>query len=293
MREGVTLRSACTGLALALGALGCGGHASSPPAAPQSLVEQRPYGFKAPAGYDPARPTPLVLVLHGYSSSGLGLAQYFGMLEDADQHGYLLAYPDGLIDSRNNRFWNATDFCCNFDGRAVDDVAYLGAVIDDVATHYNLDPKRVYVAGHSNGGFMAYRLACDIGSRIAAIVSLAGAMPKVGQCVGASPVNVLQVHGDADQTIFYGGSGGYPSAEESVAMWAQKNSCVGPLGEAGANIDLDTQISGAETTVRGYAGCPAAGAAGLWTIVGGGHVPSLGPSWADQVWAYLSAHPKP
>lgn len=290
MHEGARLRATCAGLALALGTLGCGGE---PPTVPKSLVEQRPYGFKAPAGYDPSRPTPLVLVLHGYSSSGLGQVQYFGMLDDADQHGYLLAYPDGLLDSRNNRFWNATDFCCNFDGRAVDDVAYLGAVIDDVAEHYNVDLKRIYVAGHSNGGFMAYRLACDIGSRLAAIVSLAGAMPQGGQCLGASPVNVLQVHGDADQTIFYGGAPGYPSAEQSVAIWAQKNACAGPLGALGANIDLDTRIAGAETTVRAYAGCPPVGSAGLWTIVGGGHIPSLGPSWADQVWAYFAAHPKP
>jgi polyhydroxybutyrate depolymerase len=285
-------------LALAAGLVACGSDSRPSPAATPSptlsLVEARPYGFLAPASYRSSTPTPLVITLHGYGSNGRQQAEYFGLPADAEEHGYLLAYPDGLVDARGSRFWNATDACCNFYGNPVNDVAYLGAVIDDVAAHYTVDPKRVFVIGHSNGGFMAHRVACEIGGRIAAIISLAGATWRnPANCPAASLVNVLQVHGDADQTISYVGNGVYPSAPETVAIWAQKNGCVGALEDRGADKDLDLGITGRETRTESYAGCPPGGAADLWTIAGGGHIPNLGSSWADEAWAYFSAHAKP
>ncbi len=106
------------------------------------LVVDRPYELAVPAAYAGA-PTPLVVLLHGYSVNGATQLVYFGLGPSVDTHGFLLAYPDGTIDSKMNRFWNATDACCNFDGSKVDDVAYLDAVIDDVRAHYNIDPKRI------------------------------------------------------------------------------------------------------------------------------------------------------
>lgn len=276
------------------GDYGGGGATPAPSASPLPLLEARPYRFKVPAGYVPSTPAPLVIILHGYGSDGLNQAQYFGFLAGADKHGYLLAYPDGLIDASGKRFWNATDACCNFYGNPVDDVAYLSAVVDDVAAHYNVDPKRVYVAGHSNGGFMAHRLACDRGDRFAAVVSLAGAVwQDASRCTAPSLVSVLQVHGDADQTILYNGTSAYPSALQTVATWAQKNACRGGLEPAGTDKDLDTGIPGTETRAESYAGCPPGGAVGLWTIRGGAHVPALGSTWEDELWTYFKAHPKP
>jgi polyhydroxybutyrate depolymerase len=257
-------------------------------------VQARPYGLLVPASYRAASPAPLVVVLHGYGSNGRQQAEYFGLLADAEEHGYLLAYPDGLTDPRGSRFWNATDACCNFYGSLVDDVAYLSAVIDDVAARYSVDPKRVFVIGHSNGGFMAHRLACDIGGRLAAVISLAGDnWRSAARCPAGAVVNVLQVHGDADETISYLGNGVYPSALESVSIWAQKNRCLGTLEGRGGDKDLDLGITGAETRVEGFGDCPPGGAADLWTIESGRHIPRLGTSWADEAWAYFSAHPKP
>lgn len=280
---------------LATGLSACGDESRPEPAATPSpsLVALRPYGLAVPGAYRASTPAPLVVVLHGYGSGGRAQAEYFGLLADAEEHGYLLAYPDGLVDPRGNRFWNATDGCCNFYGSSVNDVAYLGAVIDDVASRYTVDAKRVFVVGHSNGGFMAHRLACEIGGRLAAVVSLAGAVwQNPGACPAVSPVNVLQVHGDADETISYTGGPSYPSALQTAALWAQKNRCSGAL-EAGVDKDLDVQLPGLETRAESYAGCPPGGAVGLWTIQGGGHIPRLGASWADEVWAYFSAHAKP
>src|SRR5205814_3467937 len=113
-----------------------------------------------PPGYDATKPTPLLILLHGYTASGAQQEMYFKLGPVANAQGFLYAIPDGTVDGAGNRFWNATDACCNYFGSAVDDVAYLGAIMDDVGTRYNVDPKPIFVVGHSNGGFMAHRLAC-------------------------------------------------------------------------------------------------------------------------------------
>ncbi len=126
-----------------------------------------------------------------------------------------VAHPDGTPDRADRRFWSATDACCDFGGANVDDVAYLTAVIDDVAARYAIDPKRVWVAGISNGGFMAHRLACERADKIAAIVSFAGATwADPARCAPTAPVSVLEVHGAADPVVRYEGGASLPGGRE-------------------------------------------------------------------------------
>ena len=114
-----------------------------------------------PAKYDKSTPAPLVVLLHGYTSSGKQQESYMKFGELADTYGFLLATPDGTREDseRNYRFWNATEACCNFHGSDVDDSAYVRSIIDLVKAEYSIDPDRVYLIGHSNGGFMSYRMA--------------------------------------------------------------------------------------------------------------------------------------
>jgi polyhydroxybutyrate depolymerase len=280
------------------GAADGAGGSSETGAAGGSLVEQRPFKLKVPSGYDASKPTPLLILLHGYSASGFLQDAYFNLAPVADDKTFLYAYADGTLDKEKKLYWNATDACCNFDKAPVDDVAYIGAIIDDVSAHYNVDAKRVFIVGHSNGGFMAHRLACDIAPRIAAIVSLAGGQWKdPSLCKPSEPVSVLQVHGDKDETIHYEGgqtqSAVYPSAHETVATWAAKNGCTGALTPDGTTLDLDTNVPGNEAHVERYEGCPASGAVELWTLQGSSHIPSFGPAWGPSIYAFLSAHPKP
>ena len=262
-----------------------------------ALIDERPYALVVPESYDPDVSTPLVVLLHGYGATAALQNVYFRFTPDAQEHGYLLALPDGTPDAGDSQFWNATDACCKFGDERVDDVAYLEAVLDDVEAQYNVDASRVYFVGHSNGGFMAHRLACEIGDRIAAIVSLAGATwEDASACTAADHVNILQVHGTDDDTIAYdGGSNGgltYPSAEQTVAQWATHNGCGGELAPDGT-LDIEVDLEGEETQLQTYADCPPGGQVALWTIEGGGHIPSFDDFWADTVWAYLQAHPKP
>src|SRR5262245_23585189 len=108
-----------------------GGTADLTPSNDASLVEARPYDLHVPPGYDPQKPTPLVILLHGYTATGALQESYFKLTPVADAQGFLYATPDGTIDAAGKRFWNATDACCNVFGAPVDDVAYIGAIIDD------------------------------------------------------------------------------------------------------------------------------------------------------------------
>ncbi len=256
----------------------------------------RPYGLKVPSGYDGQHPVPLVVLLHGYGSNGSAQNTYFRLGDEADRSGFLLASPDGTRDYLGNRFWNATDACCDFYLRGVDDVAYLDAVLDDVGARYRVDPARVFLVGHSNGAFMAHRYACDRPGRVAAIVTLAGMQWKDARhCGASSPVSVLHVHGRRDGTIDYeGGStpkGPYPGAVETVGTWAAKDGCPGSLVPTDRRIDLDRMVAGAETTVQRYEGCTGADVE-LWTIEDGGHIPAFNGNWAPSIWEFMAAHPK-
>ncbi|GAC1352658.1 MAG: hypothetical protein NVS3B20_12750 [Polyangiales bacterium] len=264
-----------------------------------SLTAARPYHTKIPASYDKSKPTPLVILLHGYGGSGALQESYFKLGDVGKTKTFLLAYPDGTLDKDSRLFWNATDACCDFGPKAPNDVAYVSAIIDYMSSNYNVDPKRIFIVGHSNGGFMAHRLACDLSNRVAAIVSLAGAVWKdTAKCNPKEPVAVLQVHGDKDAVVSYLGgpftAGGpvYPGARETVADWATKDGCGPTLNATTERLHLDSSQLGMETRVERYAGCKG-GAVELWTIEGGGHIPSLVPSWADTIYAFLSAHPKP
>lgn len=262
-----------------------------------ALIAARPYDVTVPPSYDGGTATPLVVLLHGYSADAASQDLYFGMSTAARARGFLLALPNGSRNASLLRFWNATDACCAF-GDPVDDVAYLTAVLDDMQRRFNVDPKRVYFAGHSNGGFMAHRMACERADRIAAIVSLAGAVWKdETKCTPSQPVSVLQAHGTLDTVILYGGGLNaiyeYPGAEETVATWAVKNGCGATTTHLMPDQDLVSDLLGDETERIAYDGCPASGAAELWRLTGATHLPTFNGSWANAIYDWMLAHPKP
>jgi polyhydroxybutyrate depolymerase len=288
---------------LALASAGCSKSSAATRAAPPSpLVAARPYKVDLPPRYDPAKPAPLLLALHGYGADGNDVAaSSFGVSALALAHGAFVAHPDGTPDQRGARFWDATDSCCNFGGARVDDVAYLSAVVDDVAAHYAIDPKRVWVLGLSNGGFMSHRLACDGADKFAAIVSVAGATwNDPGRCKPNSRVSVLEVHGAADPVVRYEGStsvsvgrgGPFPSVDTTVARSAAEEGCAGALATFGTQTGFDGEHPGGETEVARWTGCPAGVDVERWKMLGGRHIPRFTPAWNEAVIAWLERHPK-
>ena len=267
-------------------------------AANDELTANRPYDVFVPTGYDAAAPTPLVLLLHGYTASGDIQEAYFQLEPLAESRGFLYVHPDGTVDAAGQQFWNGTDACCAFGGDAPDDAAYLMAIIEQVSAVYNVDPKAVFLAGHSNGGFMSYRMACEHADTIAGIASLAGAsFADEDDCAPSEPVSVLQVHGTSDETIKYDGgsiaSVEYPSAPQTVQHWVAYNGCdTTPTSTVDA-LDLDGGIDGVESDVEAFSGCEQGSAVELWTIDGGSHIPGVTMNFSVGVIDFLLAHPKP
>jgi polyhydroxybutyrate depolymerase len=281
---------------------------SSTPAASSSPditldLDGRPFRLHVPAAaagaVGAAGKAPLVVLLHGYTSSGAEAEEYFQLTAESDRRGFLYAIPDGTINREDKRFWNATPACCDFFGSGVDDSGYLIRLVDTVAARYPVDPARVYFVGHSNGGFMALRMACDHADRVTAVVSLAGAATAdPAQCQPARPVSVLQIHGTSDRTIRYEGSaiGGrrYPSAEGTVALWRGLDGCADRADRSGPRLDLDSRLTGPETTVTAWHdGCRGGARAELWSIEEGGHIPELTPAFATGVADFLLARTAP
>ena len=172
-------------------------------------------------------------------------------------------------------------------------------IIDDVSSRYNVDSKRVFLIGHSNGAVMSHRYACDMAPRVAAIVSLGGGnWFDEGLCAPSAPVSVLVVHGTMDESVNYNGGvapangSSYPSAIATVGAWATRNGCTGALAPTGL-LDVDSGLAGEETRVDAYSGCPTGGAVELWTIENGRHEPALQPTSAELFYGFMTAHPKP
>ena len=258
---------------------------------------ERPFTLVLPSNYQPSTPAPLIIGLHGYTAESPYAQNYFALGKVADEKGILTVYPSGSKDTNGYLFWNATPACCNFDSNSVDDEAYLLSIIDSVSKDHTVDPARIYIIGHSNGGFMAHRMACNQSDRIAAIVSLAGATysnPK--SCNPTSPVSVLQIHGSNDEVISYTGgylfSSAYPSARRTIDLWGKLNECGKKPYRVLPRLDLDRKISGLETTVLRYKGCKTGANSELWTINKGKHSPELSATFAKSVIDYLLAHPK-
>jgi polyhydroxybutyrate depolymerase len=274
------------------GAGGAGGEGGLPP-----IGGDRPVEVFVPSGYQDGTPAPLVILLHGYSSSGDEGENYFQLQPIAEARGFLYAHPDGTVDQGGQQFWNATDACCDLSGTGVDDSGYLRQVVDEIKVRYTVDPKRVFFLGHSNGGFMSFRMACDHADAIAAVASLAGAMAAdPAACAPTEPVAALQIHGTDDPLILYeGGQLGeapYPGALESVQRWVTLDGC-DPMPMAGPALDLEADLPGAETTTEAFTGCDPGGHAELWSIAGAGHVPVLSAEFSTRVVDFLLAHPKP
>ena len=257
----------------------------------------RPFGVFVPSSITPGVPAPLIVLLHGYSGSGTQIEDYFGLEPVAEQRGMLLVHPSGTVDEFGLRFWDATDACCRRSGDPVDDSGYLLDVIDAVSERYAVDPDRIWLVGHSNGGFMSYRMACDHADRIAAIVSLAGTgFVDASRCSPSAAVSVLQIHGTADRVIDYDGGEifdhPYPGALDTLSGWMTNNSCGGTLVESGERLDLDTELEDDDTTVLRAEACPPGIAVELWRIDEGAHSPVLSPDFASLVIDFLQAHPK-
>jgi polyhydroxybutyrate depolymerase len=169
------------------------------------------------------------VVLHGAGTNGKIMEGFSGMSEQADKSGFIACYPNGTgLDPFLT--WNAGSFPVAAPGaKKPDDIGYIRKVLDDVATVANVDAKRVYVVGMSNGGMMAYRCGAEMSDRFAAMASVTGTI-VTEKWEPKHPMPVLEIHGTKDGLVpFEGTMKGkmlkFPAIEDVVQTCAKQNGC--------------------------------------------------------------------
>jgi polyhydroxybutyrate depolymerase len=254
--------------------------------------ERRTVHVHLPGGYDPTRPTPVILNFHGLTSNADQQKLLSGMIRKADSANFIAVHPEGTGVAQS---WNA-GVCCGEAARtAVDDIGFVRQMLDELERQLCVDPRRVFATGMSNGGFLSHRIACELSMRVAAIAPVAGVL-GVPTCSPARPVSVFQFHGTLDTLVPYNGNPatGFVSVAQSMSGWAGRNGC---------SLTPRETLKKGEVTCVTYEACRAGSEVNLCTVTGGGHtwpgglpVPALGLTTmaidaTDLMWEFFQKHP--
>ena len=183
----------------------------------------REYVVYIPDSYDETSAVPLMLNFHGFGGSASEFMNDADMRSLAESETFILVYPQGSC-SDGSSHWNP----CPLGGgnkSTADDVGFVESLINEISADYNLDMERIYAAGYSNGGMMAYGLANYKSDLIAAVASVSGAMLD---CTGTTshPMPVIHLHGTADGVIPYNGSSDWSSAQNTLDHWINFNNTI-------------------------------------------------------------------
>ena len=182
--------------------------------------ETREYLIYIPNSYDTIKSVPLLLNFHGFGGSANEFMNDADMRSLAASYSFILVYPQGSsLDGFSH--WNA----CPIGGdnkSDADDFGFVEAIINKVSSQYNIDVERIYSAGYSNGGMMAYGLANYRSDLIAAVASVSGAMLD---CIGSTshPMPVVHLHGTSDGVLPYNGSNDWNSVQSTLDHWINFN----------------------------------------------------------------------
>ncbi len=259
----------------------------------------RSFRVYRPASLSSRGPAPLVVMIHGGYGSAQNAETDYGWDGQADADRFVVAYPDGI-----GHAWNVGGGCCGSPARDhIDDVAFITQMVTTIGHEVPIDPARVYATGISNGGLMAYRLACD--THVFAAIGPDSAT-LMGTCPSPAPVSVIHIHGLSDDRIpFTGGKGtGFatvvdgPPVPTVIAMWRSVDGCAAPT------------VTTAGVVTTSVATCPAGRSVELITITGAGHQwpggkghgligramgldqPSTALAATPTIWAFFQAHPR-
>jgi polyhydroxybutyrate depolymerase len=266
---------------------------------------QRDYFEHLPAQHQSS--PPLILILHGGDSNATSTETNSGFDALGDQQGFVAVYPDGYKKS-----WADGRGKVPADQAGIDDVAFLVAVIAEVQSRDGTDPKRTFLTGISNGGFMDLTFACQRSDLVAAVAPNAGSMGTsvAPTCTPSRPLSVMNIHGTADPVVPYDGGqmtgqGGVTtiiSSQQVLTSWAAWNRCAA-IGTT--QPQPQTVQDGTSLTITRASGCPIGISVELWTVVGGGHtwpggqqylpIAAIGPvshqfSAPSAIWQFFASH---
>jgi polyhydroxybutyrate depolymerase len=265
-----------------------------------SSGEKRSYLLYVPKNYDPATPTPLVIVIHGFAQWPANQARVSQWNALADEKGFIVVYPSGTEFPKR---WRAS--AISVEGKdPLIDVQFLSDLMDNLGGQYNIDPARIYANGLSNGAGMTFLLSCTLPDRIAAIGGVAGAyLYPMEQCHRSRPIPMMVFHGDTDPVVPYlgGPSRSFEVPFPSIPVWVEKYAAMNSCQSSGQSITgLPSDIVGVH-----YSGCEQGADVVFYNILGGGHSWPGGkplPKWivgnttqsieATRImWDFFAAHP--
>jgi polyhydroxybutyrate depolymerase len=209
---------------------------------------------------------------------------FSGMTTKANAEGFVVVHPEGLGAS-----WNAGPVCCSpSNTNMVDDVGFIAAMLDAITADLCIDPRRIYATGMSNGGYMSYRLACELSGRLAAVGPVAGAV-GITNCNPTRKIPVIAFHGTLDSLV------SFASDQMSIAGWVTRNGC---------NATPMNTFAKGDSSCDTYT-CPENSTVTFCTVQDGGHtwpgsaiqIPvgktTLDLVATDAMWAFFKAHPMP
>lgn len=197
----------------------------------------RHYIVYLPEGYyeDTTAAYSLVIGMHGGGGSADQFDRSYGLTQKANAAKFIVAYPDGVRGDGplGVRTWNAGTCCQYAVEHNINDVKFLSQMIDQLVGKYRIDAKKVYACGMSNGGMMAYRLACEIPGKIAAIAPVSCTMVYPQAFTPSRPVPIIHMQSAVDEKVPPGGGTGiggiqFPPVMDGINTWVSKNNCINP-----------------------------------------------------------------
>ena len=240
---------------------------------------------------------PLVFILHGYTSNSTNIMNYSAMNSIADQHGFMVCYPQGT----RNLYTGQTHWNANLkEMSSVEDSSFLNDLAKKLQAEYNLSDKNTFVGGMSNGGFMSYTLGCERSDTFKAIASITGTMSGYDwRNCNPGKVPVLQISGTNDMVVpmdgsmsSAGGWGGAPHIEKIMTYWSNINEC---------NKTKSENVLNADNTDNSYVkldkktDCYSNHEVWLYTVYGGGHTwpgawGNMDISASEEIWKFFSRY---
>ena len=249
----------------------CGAAASAAPGDATESIKvagmTRTFVRHVPKGYTGKTPLAVVIDYHPLGGTGASWKGSTTWGSVADSNGFIMVWPDGIGNS-----WNVGRCCSTAQSENVDDVAFTRAIVTTLLQEACIDTKRVYATGCSNGGGMAFKVACDAADVIAAVapvdfdcVTGAAANPSCGSCAPARPISEIQFRGTSDTAVPYDGGSGprgtiFPGAKENFTEWGGINQCTGT-----------PQAVAAQSSCQAYPACGAGAQTILCTVQNGTH----------------------
>lgn len=238
--------------------------------------------------------------MHGGFGSGPQLETQSQLSLKADKENFIVVYPDGVKSPLGIRTWNA-GVCCGYSAdQNIDDVGFIRKLIDTLGKKYRIDANRIYATGMSNGGFMSYRLACEMGDVLAAIAPVAASMNT--SCNYAEAIPIIHFHSYLDSNVPYQGGRGdgvsnhyNPPLDSVLKVWATQSGCL---------KGIDTLRNATDYDLLGWSDCDCDADYLLYLTHDGGHSWPGGKKSAvgdpvstaiaanDLMWEFFKNHPR-